>query len=165
VTKREPPGICDHCKGRIQGDIYTTNGTWRLYCCRECLNTANSRAGAPIRAEKGRLRVQQGIWNNPGAAQTPEQRRENAIKGGQAAGALFREQVQSGTWRNPALSESARAKLSRPRVNTEPILHSAVEKLTRGLKMADLTPEEADRYRQYSRNLVKRRKDKEHDKR
>ena len=104
MRKLEPPGICDLCKNRIRDNLYTNKGTLRRYCSRQCRNTANSRAGADIKSDKAKERVRLGTWVNPGDYLSPEQRREAAHKGGQAAGKIFREQVKAGTWRNPAMS-------------------------------------------------------------
>jgi acyl-CoA reductase-like NAD-dependent aldehyde dehydrogenase len=58
--------------------------------------------------------------------------------------------VAAGRWRNPALTDAARAKLSRPRRHTG-ALHNALEKLKRGLRVADLTAEQQDAHRAYRR--------------
>lgn len=64
--KKAPLGICDHCGGEIpEARHYTTKGTPRLYCSRDCRNTANSRAGAHILSRKGKERVRRGEWQNP----------------------------------------------------------------------------------------------------
>ena len=123
AMKQRPLGICDHCGGPIPPDEwYTSKGKSRLYCSRDCRNTANSRAGSPARSEK------------------------------------IRRRIKAGTWRNPALSDTARAKLSRPRKHSGP-LAQAIEKLGRGLAMADLTPEEQAAYRQYQAELRQARRD------
>ena len=50
--------------------------------------------------------------------------------------------VAEGRWRNPSLSDEAREKLSRPRKYSG-LLHQAMEKLTQGASMADLSAEVA----------------------
>ncbi len=63
-------------------------------------------------------------------------------------------EVETGTWRNPVLSDEAREKLSQPRVHDDnPVLHSALEKLTQGASISDLTPEEQEEHRAYRRRL------------
>lgn len=153
----QPLGICDYCLQPINIDWYTSHGQPRQYCCRDCRNTANSRAGAAVRGEQTRERVRDGTWFNPSSVLTPEQLLEAAKLGGAASGAKFREQVNNGVWRNPALSEPARAKLSRPRTINDAVLHSAVSKLTQGLSVSDLTPDEAETYRAYRRRLKTKR--------
>ena len=49
AEKTAPLGICDLCGGEISPGPYTSKDTPRLFCSRECRNTANSRAGAAIR--------------------------------------------------------------------------------------------------------------------
>lgn len=149
MQKLKPIGICDQCGGPIRMDWYTSKHQPRRYCSRLCRNTANSRQGAPIRSQKLKERVQAGIWFNPGARLTTDQRHIYACMGGAAAAAIFKSQVKDGTWRNPALSAGARRKLSRPRAKHNYLLHRAISKLSRGLKMADLTPDEAKLYRAY----------------
>ncbi len=148
MAKRLSIGTCDHCEGEIPSDQwYTTKGKPRLHCCRKCRNTAISRAGAKVRSEKAKKRVALGQWQNPAKLNPPtsEQQAERARKG------RLRE-VEAGTWRNPALSDEARKKLSRPRKHSG-TLHLAIEKLSRGLRMDQLTPDEQDVYRQYRREL------------
>jgi hypothetical protein len=65
--------------------------------------------------------------------------------------------VEAGSWRNPALADQAREKLSRPRRHSG-VLHSAIEKLKQGAKVADLTPEEQEAHRAYRRGLQDRRR-------
>jgi len=154
--KIKPIGICDNCGQAIKINWYTSKRTPRLYCCRLCRNTSNSRIGAGIRSEKAKARVQAGVWQNPGEEFTPAQRKEYARLGGAASQAKFIEEVKAGQWRNPALSTKARAKLSRPRTIQDKALHSAISKLLRDLKMADLTPQEADKYRAYRPKQARR---------
>ena len=144
--KTEPIGVCDHCKGEITDTWYTRRGP-RRYCCVDCRNTANSRAGAPTRSAKNRARVAAGVWQNPHKLNPPtgEEQARRARLG------RLRE-VAAGTWRNPALADVARVKLSRPRKHTGD-LHRAIEKLKRGLSTADLSPEEQEAHRAYRRRL------------
>lgn len=147
-SKRAPVGVCDLCGAAIPRRAwYTRRGTPRLYCSRECRNTANSRDGAAIRSAKAKARVARGEWVNPLEFESPELRREHARRAGLASG-------HRPDWVNPALSDEARAKLSRPRVHGDnPVLHRALEKRTQGASMADLSEEEAEAYRAYSRAL------------
>jgi DNA-binding transcriptional regulator YiaG len=62
-------------------------------------------------------------------------------------------EVASGTWRNPALDPAAREKLSTPRRH-DGVLASAIEKLGRGIGVADLTPDEREAHRSYRRELA-----------
>lgn len=152
ADKVKPVGICDHCLGAIpKNRWYTRRKTPRLYCCRQCLNTANSHAGEPVRYEKLMRRIAKGEWRNPAKIRPPTSAEQSA----RARKGRLRE-VAAGTWRNPALSASARKKLSRPRKHSGK-LHAAIEKLRRG-KMADLTPEEQDVYRQYRAMLREKQK-------
>ncbi|HEY4690860.1 MAG TPA: hypothetical protein VIK33_16230 [Anaerolineae bacterium] len=104
---------------------YTRRGP-RLHCSIDCKNTANSRAGAHIRAEKARARVRRGEWQNPHLLNppSPEEQSRRARLG-------RTREVRAGTWRNPALSSAARKKLSRPRKHGG-ALARAIEKLSRG---------------------------------
>lgn len=152
MTKTRPLGVCDHCGGPIRrSEWYTSKRKPRRYCCRDCRNTANSRAGAPIRSVKILAHIRAGTWQNPHILHppTPAEQAARARKG------RLRE-VRAGRWRNPALTLEARRKLSRPRRHSG-ALHAAIEKLRNG-KMADLTPEERDAYRAYRRDLARRKK-------
>lgn len=144
--KIEPVGVCDFCKGEITDTWYTRRGP-RRYCCVDCRNTANSRAGAEIRGEKTRARVTAGTWQNPHHLNPPtgEEQARRARLG------RLRE-VAAGAWRNPALTDAARVKLSRPRTHTGD-LHAAIEKLGHGLSVADLSPKEQEAHRSYRRRL------------
>jgi DNA-binding transcriptional regulator YiaG len=72
--------------------------------------------------------------------------------GGQARAEQHQAALDAGTWVNPADAPGAREKLSRPRVHTDnPDLHRAMEKLSQGLGMAELTNAEAETYRAYRR--------------
>lgn len=149
TEKTAPLGICDHCGQPIPlhlGDR-TSKGKPRLYCSRDCQNTANSRNGNPTRVAKLRQAIEAGQWQNPHLLKPPtgqEQARRAQLG--------RRREVEAGTWRNPALDEAAREKLSRPRKHGDnPILHSAIEKLRRGFKMNQLSPEEQITYRTYQR--------------
>jgi hypothetical protein len=141
AEKLQAVGVCDHCLGPIPPKEWYTRRGPRLYCSLECRQTANSRAGNPIRVEKIRERMKRGEWRNPSHIRppTPAEQSHRARLG-------RKREVAAGTWRNPARDDAARAKLSRPRRH-EGALHSAIEKLGRGLSMADLTDEEAAAYR------------------
>ena len=153
--KTEPLGICDHCKGPIRGSLFTSKHHPRRYCSRLCRNTANSRAGAGKRSDKAKARIQAGEWSNPARGLTPDIIRQAAKMGGAARAITLKEDVAAGTWQSPSLSQQARANLSRPRKHRDDaVLHAAIEKLSRGLHMADLTPDEATRYRTYRRELA-----------
>jgi hypothetical protein len=69
-NKIAPIGICDLCGEAFPVGVapYTSKGRPRRYCSRRCQNTANSRAGAAIRSDKMRERVQSGEWQNPAEA-------------------------------------------------------------------------------------------------
>ena len=154
VDKQKPIGICDLCLGPIpRADWHTSKGHLRLYCSVDCRNTANSRNGNPVRIEKLRKHVARGEWQNPAKLHppTPEEQAARARKG------RLRE-VAVGAWRNPALDDAARQKLSRPRKHTGP-LHSAIEKLKRGLSVVELTFEEQTAHREYRRQLHTERRD------
>lgn len=146
ADKQAPIGICDFCGGPIpRSEWYTRRGP-RLYCSVDCKNTANSRVGAPIRSRKAKERVRRGEWQNPHHIHPPtseEQSRRSRL-------ARTRE-VESGRWRNPALTDKARAKLSRPRKHTG-ALHKALEKLRRG-SMIDLTDAERKAYLRWRHEL------------
>ncbi len=147
--KVNPIGVCDLCGGPIApGEWYTRRGP-RRYCSRECRNTANSRAGNPVRTAKLRQRVAAGRWHNPREGMTPEQ--ISAVQSVASRTSRNRE-VREGRWRNPALADEAREKLSRPRKHTG-ALHAAFEKLRRGLGVGDLLPEEQEAHREYRRKL------------
>lgn len=154
ITKRLPIGICEQCGEPFPSDVspYTRRGP-RLYCSRECRNTANSRNGNPVRTAKLRQAVAEGRWQNPHHLHPPtgEEQSARSRKG------RLRE-VAEGRWRNPALDPAARAKLSRPRKHADdPVLHRAVERLGQGAKMADLTDEERTRYNVYRQELRRAR--------
>ena len=165
-AKKAPLGICDLCGEPFPPGVswFTTKGTPRLYCSDTCKATANSRAGAPIRSRKARERVRRGEWQNPSpllrADATPEEIETWRRKVAGGVSRARQQEVTEGCWHNPALSEEARRKLSRPRKHTDdPVLHSAMEKLTAGLPMADLTTEEQEAYRAYRRRLRRARAD------
>ena len=148
MPKRQPLGICDHCLGPIPPrQWYTSRGRPRLYCSVECRNTANSRAGAPIRSGKLLERIARGEWQNPAELRTPtsDEQAYRARKG-------RRREVAEGRWRNPALSDAAREKLSRPRKHNG-LLHTVVEKLRQGLSVTDLSPDEQAAHRAYRKQL------------
>jgi len=148
MTKRQPLGVCDLCRAPIPlADWYTSKGKPRLYCSVDCKNTANSRAGVPVRREKTLARIARGEWQNPAELRPPtsDEQSYRARKG-------RKREVAEGHWRNPALSDEARRKLSRPRKH-DGILHLVIEKLKQGLGVADLTPEEQDAHRAYRKQL------------
>lgn len=152
--KQQELGICDNCLSEIPRDEwYTSKGKPRLYCGRDCRNTGNSRAGAPIRSAKAKRRVARGEWQNPHHLNppTPTEQSRRARLG-------RRREVKAGTWRNPALNDEAREKLSRPRKH-ESSLHAVLEKLKQVGRVADLSPEEKELYRAYRRELVAARRD------
>jgi DNA-binding transcriptional regulator YiaG len=161
--KTAPIGICDFCGEDFSPDVshYTSKGKPRFHCSHECRNTANSRAGADIRAEKMQARVRRGEWQNPSPLTRDDatdaeiaffQRRVSA-----GMSEARKREVREGRWRNPALGAEARRKLSRPRKHGDnPVLHSAIEKLHGGT-MDDLTPEEREAYLAYRRRLRKAR--------
>lgn len=154
AEKKKPIGICDHCGKEMPEALhYTTKGMPRLYCSRECRNTANSRAGAHIRSKKGKERVRRGEWKNPHHLNppSPEEQARRARLG-------RKREVKEGRWRNPAKSPEARRKLSRPRKHSGE-LHSAIEKLGQGSKMEELTEEEQQAYRAYRRQLYAKNQD------
>jgi DNA-binding transcriptional regulator YiaG len=164
--KTAPLGVCDLCGEDFPSNVplYTTKGNPRRYCSRECRNTANSRAGASIRSDKAKSRVQRGEWENPSPLVREDATQEeiDAWRERMAAGVSDARQreVEEGTWRNPALDNEARAKLSRPRKHSDdPVLHSALEKLGAGASVSDLTPEERDAHRAYRRQLRQARPD------
>lgn len=151
--KEQPLGICDNCRGEIPRDEwFTSKGQSRRYCGRDCRNTGNSRAGAPIRSEKTKQRIARGDWYNPHLLNppTPKEQSRRARLG-------RNREVKAGTWRNPAISAGAREKLSRPRKH-DPELHAVLEKL-KGGSVADLTPEEKHIHRAYQRGLYQARRD------
>lgn len=150
TTKTAALGICDQCGGEIPPHLgdYTSKGSPRLHCSRDCRNTANSRAGAEERGRQARLRVAHGQWVNPATINKPDPANISA-----GVSLARKAEVEAGTWRNPALDDEAREKLSRPRVHTDdPILHSAIEKLGRGLRVNRLTPDEQRAHRAWRRN-------------
>lgn len=115
-----------------------------MYCSRDCRNTANSQAGAAIRGQQTRERIERGMWVNPASLHAPDPE-----KVGLGVSRRRKREVASGTWRNPGLTPEARAINSRPRKHSG-LLARAMEILRRG-RMADLTSEEADVYREYRR--------------
>jgi len=138
TTKRAPIGICDQCGGRIPAaEHYTSKGRPRLHCSLECKQTANSRAGAPIRSRKAKERVRAGTWRNPRSGMTPEHISEAQSRASRKA--RLRE-VAEGRWRNPAL------------------LARAIEKASAG-GMAALTPAEHRAYLRWRRELRQARID------
>lgn len=143
-------GICDLCGSEI-ADPYTSKGTPRRYCSRDCRNTGNSREGNEERTRKLRESVARGEWVNPNAIRPPTFAEQSA----RARKGRLRE-VEAGTWRNPGLTPQARAKNSQPHKHSG-VLAEAIEKLRHG-KMADLTPQQADAYRAYKRQLAAQRR-------
>ncbi len=145
---------CELC-GQDLGDgdgYYTVKGKPRRFCSSWCKATANSRAGAPIRAEKARQRVRAGTWQNPAEHHTPDSLRAAALAGAAVRAEQHRAALEAGTWQNPADAPGARDKLSRPRVHGDnPALHRAMERLRSGLQVADLEPEEAEAHRTHNR--------------
>lgn len=146
--KRAPIGICDQCGGAIPAaEHYTSKGRPRLYCSRDCRNTANSRAGAPVRARKARQRVARGEWRNPAKLHPPDP--TNVAAGVSRA---RKSEVRAGRWRNPALTDAARRKLSRPRKHRG-VLARAIERI--GIVgSAGLTPAERRAYYRWRRELA-----------
>jgi len=63
--------------------------------------------------------------------------------------------VKAGTWKNPAITDKARAKLSRPRKHVG-ALHRAIEKLRHG-STKDLTDVEHKAWLKWRRNLRRAR--------
>lgn len=158
MIKRLPVGVCDHCGQPFPPGVswYTRRGP-RLYCSLDCRNTANSRAGAPLRSAIQRERVASGEWQSPHSYMSPEE--ISAAQAKAARRGRLRE-VADGHWRNPALSAEARRKLSRPRRHGDnPALHGAIEKLSRGERVADLRPEEAAAHREWRASLRAARRD------
>jgi hypothetical protein len=151
--KTAPVGTCDHCGGSIHPDEWYTRRGPRRYCCRDCKNTANSRAGAPIRSDKGKQRVALGTWTNPRDVMTQEQ--ISAVQSQASRKARLRE-VREGRWRNPALDDAAREKLSRPRKHVG-IIHRVLEKLRLG-SVRDLTDEEREAHNAYRRDLAQKKR-------
>lgn len=150
--KTAPVGVCDHCGGKIHPDDWYTHRGARRYCCTDCKNTANSRAGAPIRSDKAKERVAAGVWQNPRDLMTPE---EIHLAQSHASRKARLREVREGRWRNPALSDEAREKLSKPRKHTG-ILHRVIEKL-RGGSLRDLTPDERAAHDAWRRDLKARK--------
>jgi len=150
--KTAPLGICDLC-GAQMPNPYTSKGKPRRYCSRQCRNTANSRAGNAERVRKLRASIAAGEWVNPRTVNPPDPAKLAA-----ASRRIRLREVRNGTWRNPAMSDEARAKLSRPRKHDGP-LAAAIEKLRRpGASVADLTPEERDAHAAYRRALYAARR-------
>lgn len=152
TLKTQPLGTCDHCHGPIPRDEwYTSKGKPRLYCSLDCRNTANSRAGAPIRSAKSKRRVRMGLWKNPLSLELPVAR---------VRGDAMREQAKAGAWRNPALTDAAREKLSRPRRHADnPLLHRAFELMRQGVKARDLPPDARAAHNAYQRARARERGD------
>lgn len=146
--KTAPLGICDHCGGPI-ADPFTSKRKPRRYCSVDCKNTANSRAGNEERTRKLRERIERGAWVNPRAINPP-----NPANIGAGVRRLRLAEVEAGSWRNPGLSDAARAKNSEAHKHSGP-LAEAIERLKHG-KMADLSPEQADAYRAYTRENQRR---------
>lgn len=151
--KTQPIGTCDHCLGPIPADEWYTRRGPRRYCCIDCRNTANSRNGEPVRHAKMMERVEAGEWVNPRSLMTPEE--ISAAQSEASRKGRLRE-VAEGRWRNPALTDAARAKLSRPRKH-HGLLHTALEKLTAGKRMAELTVAERRVYHAYRTRLKRKR--------
>lgn len=152
--KHAPIGICDLCGSQMPRDRWYHRRGPRLYCSIDCRNTANSRAGAPVRGQRQRERVASGEWENPAHLNPPD-----PANIGAGVSAHRRQEVAGGTWRNPALDQAAREKLSRPRRHGDnPALHGAIERL-RTESVTDLTPEEADAWRAHQRELRQARVD------
>jgi len=105
-----------------------------------------------VRRIKALARVAAGQWTNPASIRKPA--RENVSLGVSRSKKLA---VREGRWKNPALTPEARLKLSRPRKHSG-ALADAMEKLGRGLKMADLTEEERLAYHAYRRELAQKKK-------
>lgn len=148
AEKKQALGVCDDCLGAIPPDRwYTSKGKPRLYCSRECVNTGNSRAGAPIRSAKAKQRVASGEWQNPALLHppTPQEQARRARLG-------RKREVENGRWQNPALSAEAKEKLSRPRKH-DGALHRAIEKLGQGAKTSELTAEEQAAHLAYRQQL------------
>lgn len=151
--KRAPLGTCDLCDTVMPANRwYTSKGTPRLYCSRDCRNTANSRHGSAVRSQKVRERIARGEWTNPAEITKPD-----PAKVGAGVSRARKAEVEAGTWRNPALTAEARRKLSRPRKH-QGQLHSVLQKLKQGQKVRDLTPEEREIHREYRRTLAARRR-------
>ena len=127
--------------------LYTSKRKRRRFCSRDCRNTANSRTGNEVRTKKLMQRIEAGDWQNPAALNPP-----NPVNISKGVRRVRRQEVAKGRWRNPALTPEARKKLSRPRKH-KGVLHNAIEKLKQGLKMDDLTAEEAESYRTYRRKI------------
>lgn len=151
MSKTAPVGICDHCGGKIHPDEHYTRRGPRRYCSTDCKNTANSRAGAPIRSDKAKERVAAGVWQNPRDLMTPEEISQTQSRASRTA---RQRELHEGNWRNPALTDEAREKLSRPRKH-DGLLHRVIEKLRRG-SVKNLTPEEQEAHRVYRRSLQKK---------
>jgi len=149
--------LCELCGGSVDEfglGFYTTKGTPRRFCSIDCRQTRNSRVGAPIRAEKARERVRRGEWQNPAESLTAEEVHEYARRGAAVRAQQHRQALAEGTWQNPADAPGAREKLSQPRRHGDnPVLHRAIERLTQGASVADLTEAEAEAHRAWRREL------------
>jgi len=155
VHKLQPIGICDLCLQPIPPHLgnYTSKGTPRLHCSRECRNTANSRTGAPIRSQKILKRIERGEWSNPAELHPPD---PQAVSEGIRRARL--REVQEGRWRNPGLTPEAREINSRPHKHSGP-LAEAIERFKAGARTADLTPEQQEAHRAYRRQLAAARRE------
>jgi hypothetical protein len=150
MDKQQPLGICDLCLGPIPRDEWYTRRGPRLHCSMDCKNTANSRAGASIRSRKVKRRVARGEWVNPASLNAPDPQNVSA-----GVSRARKAEVKAGTWKNPAITDKARAKLSRPRKHVG-ALHRAIEKLRHG-SMKDLTDVEHKAWLKWRRNLRRAR--------
>lgn len=155
VEKIQPIGICDLCLQPIPPHLgnYTSKGSPRLHCSRECRNTANSRAGAPIKSQKTLERMQRGEWANPAELNPPDP--QAVAEGIRKA---RRREVQEGRWRNPGLTPEAREINSQPHKHSGP-LAEAIERLNAGASTNDLTPEQQEAHRAYRRQLEAARRE------
>lgn len=149
AEKIQPLGVCDLCLGEIPSTLgnYTSKGRPRLHCSTVCRQTANSRAGNEERIKKVRGRVARGEFVRPDTITKPD-----PANIGRAAKATRLREVAEDRWRNPALTPEAREFLSKPRKHSG-ALASAIDRLKRGAKVSDLTPEEQEAHRAYRREL------------
>lgn len=155
MKKVQPIGICDLCLQSIPSHLgnYTSKGAPRLHCSRECRNTANSRAGAPIISQKTRARIERGEWANPAELNPPDPK---VVTEGIREARL--REVQEGRWRNPGLTPEAREINSRPHKHSG-ALAEAIERLNAGASTSDLTPEQQEAHRAYRRQLEAARRE------
>lgn len=147
LTKTAPLGICDLC-GNATPTPYTSKGKPRRYCSVDCRNTGNSREGNPERIRKQNKRIERGEWVNPASIRPPT----SAEQADRARKGRLRE-IAEGRFRLPGQSPEAKAKNSEPHKHSG-ALAEAIERLKHG-KMSDLTAEQADAYRAYSREMQK----------